>query len=319
MARPLRIEYPGAFYHVIQRGTERKNIFIQNSDKKKFLFYLDSAHTAYNAIFHSYALMNNHYHIIIETPRGNLSKVMHYLNTSYAAYFNTTRKRVGPLYQGRYKAILVQEDEYLHHLSKYIHLNPVRSKIVKNPEEYHWSSYRYFTSNEKLPPWLNIKFILSMFDSNIAKAKSLYRKFVLEEIGTEKDIIQRNTKKGFILGGDDFFETIIDKFVNKEDDPEIHILKELKYRKEPTLGQIKNIVEENGSNNRRLQRRLTLYLSRKHTQKTLNQIASFYGRISDAGVSQAVKRVQAAIGRKGGPDKILSKLEKKINLLNVET
>ena len=318
MARPLRIEFPGAFYHVIQRGLERRNIFSSDKDKEKFLSYLDSAHTAYNAVFHTYILMANHYHIILETPRGNLSKIMHYLNTSYAAYFNAKRRRVGPLYQGRYKAVLVQEDEYLHHLSRYIHLNPVKAGIAKFPEEYHWSSYRYFTSKEKSPPWLNIDFVLSMFDDNISKAKRLYKQFVLESIGTEKDIIRLNTRKGLVLGDNTFLETIIDKFIHKED-PEIHILKELKHRKEPTLEHIKQIVEENASANKHLQRKLAFYLSRRHTQKTLNQIASFHGKITDAGVSQAFKRIQ--IAREGDKElnKLLLEVEEKINLLNVET
>lgn len=314
MARSLRIEYPGAFYHVIQRGIERKTIFASDSDKEKFLSYLDSAHIGYSAIVHTYILMNNHYHIILETPRSNLSKIMHYLNTSYAAYFNTKRKRVGPLYQGRFKAILVQQDEYLHHLSRYIHLNPLRVNIAKAPEEYPWSSFRYFISKDKQPRWLNINFILSMFDNSISKAKRLYKQFVLDGIGKEKDIIKTNMKKGFILGSEDFFESIKEKFIDTKEDPEIPILKELKYKKEPSLEDIKYIVQRNVGNNKMLQRKLSIYLSRKYTQKTLKEIAEFYGKIKYTGVSQVFRRTEKVRKESKPLGALLLTLEKMINV-----
>ena len=319
MARPLRIQYPGAFYHVIQRGIERKNIFISDRDKKRFLAYLDSAHAACNAIIHAYILMPNHYHLILETPRGNLSKIMHYLNTSYAAYFNTSQKRTGPLYQGRFKAILVQQDEYLHHLSGYIHLNPVKAGIANTPDEYNWSSYRYFISKNNPPRWLNTNFILSMFNNDTAKAKKLYKQFVLDDTGADEDIIKTDTIKGCILGNKEFFESIKAKFIDKEEDPEIPILKELKYKKEPSLNHIKHIVEEKIKDNKRLRRRLSIYLSRKFTQKTLNQIARFYGKITDTGITQAFKRTQIARDKDTNLNKLLSGLEEKMNLSSVET
>lgn len=312
MARPLRIEYPGAFYHIIQRGIERKSIFFSDKDKEKFLSYLDSSHRAYAAIVHAYILMDNHYHLILETPRGNLSKIMHYLNTSYATYYNTERKRVGPLCQGRFKAILVQQDEYLHHLSRYIHLNPVRSGMVKSPEEYLWSSYRYYASNQKPPPWLKIDFVLRMFDNNTLKARKLYKQFVLDGIGTEKEIIKENTYKGFILGNFDFFESIKAKFINAGDDYELPILKEIKSENEPTLEHIRQIVRENSHGSKRLQRKLAIYLSRKYTQRTLNQIAAFYGKIRYSGVSQVYRRIENSRREDRSLDSLLTALEKMI-------
>jgi putative transposase len=318
MARPLRIEYEGAFYHVIQRGIERKNIFISDQDKEKLLSYFNLSHTAYNAVFHSYILMNNHYHIILETPHGNLSKIMHYINTSYAAYFNTKHKRVGPLYQGRFKAILVQQDEYLHYLSRYIHLNPVRARIAKSPEEYRWSSYGCFTQAQTPPAWLNISFILSMFVDNIQKAKRLYKQFVSDSIDKEKEIIANNTKLGLILGDEGFFESIRAKFINKND-KEIPLLKELKQKKEPALEQIQEVVIKNVDNDKRLQRSVGIYLSRKYTQRTLNDIAGFYGKITDAGISQTARRLQKKREEDDKLNKRLLELERRVDLLNVET
>ncbi len=311
MSRPLRIEYEDAFYHIIQRGIERKNIFISNTDRFKFLSYLDQAYNGYGAIFHTYALMDNHYHLILQTPRANLSKIMHFLNTSYAAYFNTKRKRVGPLYQGRYKAILVQEDEYLHHLSRYIHLNPVRVKIVKDPIEYPWSSYKYFASSDKPPHWLNISFILSMFDKNSAKAKTLYKKFVMDGIGKEKAIIEENMISNMVLGNNDFLESI-EKLIEAKEDYEVPGINRLKRRNEPTLDYIKQLARKTSPDNTRLQRRLAIYLSRKFTQKTLKQIAEFYGNIKYTGVSQAFIRTEKARGEDSHLDRRLKTIERSI-------
>lgn len=311
MARPLRIEYEGAFYHIIQRGIERKDIFISKKDKEKFLSYLNGSFVTYRAIFHSYVLMNNHYHLILETPKANLSKIMHYLNTSYAVYFNTKHRRVGPLYQGRFKAVLVQQDEYLHYLSCYIHLNPLRVGIVKSPEEYPYSSYNFFISKKELPQWLNTTFILSMFNKKLSQAKRLYRQFVTDNIGKEKDFINANTKKGFILGNEDFFEHIRARFIDKED-PEIPLLKELRHAKEPTLIEIKSAVEKNIPADNRLRRSIAIYLSRKHTQKTLNEIANFYGKITYPGISQVYRRISERRGKSKDLDKLLAKVETKI-------
>ena len=312
MARPLRIEYQGAFYHVIQRGIERKDIFASDKDKEKFLSYLNASYLTYKAIFHTYCLMNNHYHLVLETPQANLSKIMHYLNTSYAVYFNTKHKRAGPLYQGRFKALLVQQDEYLHYLSCYVHLNPVRAGIVKLPEEYPHSSYNFFISKKQPPQWLNTNFMLSMFNKNPLKAKQLYKQFVIDNIGKEEDIIKNNTKKGAILGSADFFQTIKHKLIDKEEDSEIPTLKDIKRDAEPTLEYINDAVEKYVKDDKRLIRNVSIYLSRKYTQKTLNEIASFYGKIQYTGISQVYRRMEKRREENGKLEMLLVKLEAEI-------
>ena len=138
MARPLRITYPGAFYHVTSRGNERKEIFKNKRDREKFLEYLESATQRYDAVIHVYCLMDNHYHIILETPSGNLLQIMRHINGAYTTYFNVKQNRSGHLFQGRYKAILVAIDEYAKELSRYIHHNPVRANMVNTYEEDAW-------------------------------------------------------------------------------------------------------------------------------------------------------------------------------------
>jgi len=149
MARPLRIEYEGAFYHVTARGNERRRIYYSQSDYEKFKDYLKEAQEKYGYVLHCYVLMNNHYHLILETPEANLSKVMHYINGSYTNYINIKRKRSGHLFQGRYKAILIDRDRYLLELSRYVHLNPIRAALVVKLEDYVHSSYGLFVTRSK--------------------------------------------------------------------------------------------------------------------------------------------------------------------------
>lgn len=316
MARPLRIEYPGAFYHIIQRGTERKAIFKTDSDKKRFLSYFDNLPIRYHVRIHAYILLDNHYHLILETLQANLSKAIHYLDTSYAVYFNSKRKRVGPLYQGRYKAILVQEDVFLHHLSRYIHLNPVRAKIAQKPEDYTWSSYKYYVSGCNSPKWLRTDFILRMFAKTLLQSKRLYKNFVIRGIGQEKEIITENTIKGFLLGNKDFFEQVQDKFLKGKSDPEIPQIREIKALTEPSMEQISQIVKRNTIDNEKTARRLSIYFSRKFTQNKLREIATYHGGITDAAVSQLYSRVEQERMRNKKFNKFLVSIER---ILNVET
>ena len=149
MARPLRIEYEGAFYHVTARGNERRKIYFIKTDYGKFKEYLEGAQEKFGYLLHAYVFMTNHYHILIETPNANIGKIMHYINGSYTNYINRKRDRSGHLFQGRYKAILIDRDSYLLELSRYIHLNPVRANIVEKPENYSYSSYRSYILKKK--------------------------------------------------------------------------------------------------------------------------------------------------------------------------
>jgi REP element-mobilizing transposase RayT len=313
MARPLRIEYPGAFYHIIQRGNERRDIFISEQDRVKFYGYLSILHTRYNVDIHTYCLMRNHYHLIIETKDANLAKAMHSLNTSYTVYFNVKRKRSGHLFHGRYKAILVESDEYLHHLSRYIHLNPVRAGLVKDPLDYPYSSYRYFISSNKSPDWLNIDSVLSFFNSRVNKAKSLYKEFVIDSMGKETDIIRKNLHFGFLLGNPDFISDITSRFIEGKEDNEIPVLKAARIRLTPE--KIKDAITKK-IDNPKLSRRLSIYFIRKHTSLTLKEIAALFDNISDAGVSALYNREDRRRSKDKGLNKKIIEIEK---MLKIET
>lgn len=135
MARPYRLQVEDCLYHITGRGDNRKKIYISSYDYEKFLEYLLIAKDKFKFYLHSYCLMGNHYHLFIETPQANLSRIMHYMNTSYTAYYNKKRNKSGHLFQGRYKSIVVDGDSYFLELTRYIHLNPVKAKIVSLPVE----------------------------------------------------------------------------------------------------------------------------------------------------------------------------------------
>lgn len=154
MARPLRLEFPGAVYHVTSRGNSKQAIFLEEKDRKLFLEVLSSGVSRFNWLCHAYCLMENHYHLTIETLEGNLSRGMRQLNGVYTQIFNRRCKKVGHLFQGRYKAILVEKETYLLALCRYVVLNPVRAGWVSRPAEWKWSSYRATAGEVKRPHFL---------------------------------------------------------------------------------------------------------------------------------------------------------------------
>tara|TARA_Y200000002_G_C22480933_1_gene578715 strand:+ start:109 stop:639 length:531 start_codon:yes stop_codon:yes gene_type:complete len=163
MARPLRIQYPGAVYHVTSRGDRRENIYESDADRQAFLSTLWDVCERFNWICHAWCLMSNHYHLVIETPEANLSKGMRQLNGVYTQRFNRQHSKVGHLFQGRFKGILVQKDSYLVELLRYVVLNPVRAKMVVDVSDWPWSSYHVMVGKSTSPRCMNRAWLLSNF------------------------------------------------------------------------------------------------------------------------------------------------------------
>ena len=176
--RPLRLEYEKAWYHVMNRGAAYQEIFKTNKHRQLFLDLLEDASSLFGIRIHAYCLMNNHYHLLVNTPRGNLSQAMRNINGLYTQRFNRLVKRDGPLFRGRYKAIVVDHDSYLLQVSRYIHLNPVEAKLSENPYHYRWSSFQYYFQNENKPAWLQIDKILSMVSNRNKREK--YALYVID-------------------------------------------------------------------------------------------------------------------------------------------
>jgi putative transposase len=295
MARPLRIEYPGAFYHVTSRGNERKRIFSAKADYYQFKDYLKNAQEKYGCRLHCYVLMQNHYHLVIETPEGNLSQVMQYLNGSYTGFFNHRTGRSGHLFQGRYKAILVEVDSYLLQLSRYIHLNPVRAGIVEKPQDYPYSSYKSFIS-QKGEEIITRDLIWGMISKDRRLGPDLYRSFVESALRRELENPLKNVYAGSILGGTSFIRETLDKL---EDDvvqrEEVSHRKALctPYDAKEILRTVSEhfeissaaLLEQKGD-----RRNLIIHLLKNKTSMTNREIGGLTGGLSYSGVSRAEAR-----------------------------
>lgn len=182
MSRPLRIEYPGALYHVMARGNARQPIFLDRTDRLRILRVFDHVRDRFRVVFHGHCLMDNHYHLVLETPEGNLSRAMRQLNGVYSQSFNRRHDRVGHLFQGRYKSVLVEKDNHLLELARYVVLNPVREGLVERPEDWEWSSYRATVGLAPCPTFLTIDDLLGFFGSNRSTARRRFRTFIEQSI-----------------------------------------------------------------------------------------------------------------------------------------
>lgn len=211
MARPLRIEFSGAYYHVFSRGNDRADIFCSDKDRRKFLELLEILSERFAIEVHSYVLMDNHYHLLLCTLEPNLSRAMQWLGTTYTLYYNNRNSKTGHLFRGRFKSILVENDQYLMQLSLYIHRNPLRAGLVSRLAEFKWSSYHYYAYPETPPPWLKTELILSQFRSHKDRHKAYRnaaRQYADEESRAGEDI-----KHGFIYGSRKFADFIKDRYL----------------------------------------------------------------------------------------------------------
>jgi putative transposase len=219
MARPLRIEYDGALYHVTSRGNERKAIFKNDSDRTLFLDTLAQVSKRFHWICHAYCLMDNHYHLVVETPDGNLSKGMRQLNGVYTQAYNKRHGRVGHLFQGRFKGILVQKDSHFLEVCRYVVLNPIRAKTISHPRQYKWSSYRATAGTAQADPCLTPDEILNHFGRGKAIAQQKYHDFIQDGIGNPS--IWDELEAQSLLGVEGFAEALRDFVTEKQQIREI--------------------------------------------------------------------------------------------------
>jgi REP element-mobilizing transposase RayT len=219
MARPLRLEFPGALYHVTARGNRRESIYQDDDDRCEFLVLVGDVCKRNNWCVHAYCLMSNHYHLVIETPEANLSKGMRQLNGRYAQRYNRRHNRVGHVFQGRYTAILVQKQTYLLELARYVVLNPVRANLSIHAGQCAWSSYRPTAGKESAPDWLKTDWLLSQFNSNRSKAQKQYIQFVMA--GQDKSNLWRELRQQIYLGDDQFAAAMQEHLGTDEDLSEV--------------------------------------------------------------------------------------------------
>ncbi len=332
MARPLRIEYENAFYHITARGNERKNIFTDRNDNGKFLSYIGLVHKRYKIIVYSYVLMDNHYHLLIETPEPNLSRMMRDLNGHYTIYFNKAHKRYGHLFQGRYKAILVDRDNYLLELSRYIHLNPVRAGILSKPEDYGYSSMPYYTGKKAPPEWLNIKFVLEQFGNTLKEQQNAYKGFVYAGV-SESESPLKDTYANSILGSEKFIEEITSKYLrNKDISEQVPESKKLRYGKnldEIAIAVMKYYdIDKSILNRRKIKfnkgKKVFVYLARKYTDNKLGKIKEFLDNsVTSVAISKLFSRTEEELIKQKGLRRDVENIEKLLfgntNIYHVKT
>ena len=216
MARPLRLEFAGALYHVTTRGDRREPIYEDDEDHRAFLDVFGAVIEDFNWLCHAYCLMDNHYHLLVETPDGNLAKGMRQLNGLYTQYSNRRHQRVGHLFQGRYKAILVNKEAYLLELCRYVVLNPVRARMVSSAGQWPWSSYRAMMDAQLPPPWLSVEALLARFGRSRAVAREHFRRFVVQGIQAKSP--WESLKGQIYLGDERFVRKMQEKLKGQADD-----------------------------------------------------------------------------------------------------
>ncbi len=218
MSRPLRIEFEGAYYHVLSRGNERRNIFSDKDDRFSFLESLGNMSDRFEVDVYAYVLMDNHYHLLLKTNKPNISKCMQWFGATYTRRYNNKHKRSGHLFQGRFKSFLIENDQYLMLLSGYIHRNPLRAGIVRRLVDYPWSSYLAYAYGKKSPEWLLTRPILSLF--NTKDKHMAYRKMV-QSYSNEESRIWEDFRHGLFLGSQKFVDRIKLKYLSENPDIEI--------------------------------------------------------------------------------------------------
>lgn len=235
MARPLRIQYPGAVYHITCRGNERKDIFKDDVDRKTFKKLLAVSGKIYNVKIYSYVLMSNHFHLLIETPLGNLSEFMRHFNITYTGYHNRRHKRTGHLYHGRYKSILVDKDAYLILLSRYIHLNPVKVKgknklsqkeKMQYLKHYRWSSLPGYISKRRKEQFVDYALVLEEYGGDNDRGRKAYQAILSLDLSSKLDIQEKIVGQS-ILGKESFIEWVQEKFLDGTEDREIPSMKKI--------------------------------------------------------------------------------------------
>lgn len=204
MARPLRIELSGGLYHVTSRGDRREDIYFTEDDRWEWMRLLGQVCGRFNWVCHAWCQMTNHYHLVVETPEANLSQGMRQLNGVYTQWINRTYDRVGHVFQGRYKAILVEKDSYLLELARYVVLNPVRAGMVRDASRWAWSSYAEMVGVRSAPEWLETDWLLAQFGKQRQRAIANYIEFVRE--GMKRDSVWAELKGQIYLGSDKFVE-----------------------------------------------------------------------------------------------------------------
>jgi len=320
MARPLRIEYPGAWYHVMNRGRRREEIFHQDGDYEMFLYLLGKCFDLFELEIHAYALMPNHYHLLVRTPRGNLSRAMRHLDGVYTQMWNRRYGHDGAVFRGRYKSILVDADTYVMELVRYIHQNPWKAGLEKGVGESRWTSHGRYLKQQNRPRWLQREFVLRYFGRHEKEAVREMDRFVRQESSQELRHRLNGPNWPAMLGSDHFREGIKEKFLGRDLDKKgLPQLREL--ARERKVTHLKAAAEKLWGTDpaqwmkiRRgredMKRRAMIYASRMVLKATAREISEEFGGIGNSAISMQCRCAEEEIRKQKGCYALLKDLEK---------
>jgi putative transposase len=306
MARPLRIQYPDAWYHVMNRGRRGEPVFTVDDDYVSFITTLRESRELWNVNVAAYCLMPNHYHLLVQTPEANLSRCMRHINGIYTQRFNKKHNEDGPLFKGRYKAILVDADSYLLELVRYIHRNPLRAGMTTTIDDYAWSSHRGYLSDASNYGWLFKDFVLSLFSHDKNESERDYRRFMSHDDQEELTKILAQKKIPPVLGSTNFIKWLKsehdEKKINEEIpdtrmfSPEIDTIRK-------TICKSYGVAEDSLLRSKRGMtnepRNVAIYMTRYLRGDRLVIIGREYGMAKYSSVSSAIERTkkQMAVDR----------------------
>lgn len=317
MARPLRIQYPGALYHVISRGNARGRIVRDDADRVKRLDWLRRTVETYGWRLHAFVLMSNHEHLFVQTPEANLAGGMQYLNGSYTSYFNRRHRRSGHLFQGRYRGHLIEEEGYFLEVSRYLHLNPVRARLVARPESWRWSSYAGYRQASQTLPWVTYRSVLGEFGASEVQARRAYVRFVRAALegGTQSPFA--SAVGGLLLGSAAFAVRIKALLGDRPVDKSLPQLEQLRPR--VAIDKIVAVVAAHfqvdprqwkpGTRSDDASRAVAAYLARRRLGYSAGAVATALGYRSHGSVCNALARIESGNeGLLGTVDRLYRKL-----------
>lgn len=326
MSRALRIQYPNAWYHVMNRGRRAETIFRGEKDYFTFIELLKETVDLWNLRVSAYCLLSNHYHILVQTPDANLSRCMRHINGVYTQRFNRSHHTDGQLFRGRYKAILIDADAYLLELIRYIHRNPIESGLVKCLEKYPWSSHQGYLSDAKKWDWLSKDFVLSMFSDDKRLSRRRYKEFVSMESPEEINVILGKKKLSSMLGRDEFIDWVKRTFFTEKRHIEVPESRSLA----PDVKRIKSVVcksynveEQTLTLTRRGiandPRSVAIYLMRHLRGDSLEEIGREFKIAKYSSVSSVIERIKLMITKDRKLGERVMELKKEINMSQKQT
>lgn len=326
MSRPLRIEYPDAWYHVMNRGRRSEKVFFDKDDYQAFIQVLIESTEMWNLRISAYCLMPNHYHLLVQTPDANIARCMRHINGVYTQRFNVRHRSEGQLFKGRYKSILVSADAYLLQLVRYIHRNPVKAGLADNPEAYPWSSHNAYLSAAKRWDWLSKAFIYSLLTENRQRGIYHYRKFMAAGGGEAMAAVLDTKKWPSVIGSKDFQDWVKGKYYTLKHHEDVPESKKLA----PSVELINQIVcdfyeiepdglykSQRGVFNE--PRNSAIYLVRKMRHDTLKEIGDQFNIQKYSSVSSSIERMKRQIDDDSKLGKRIEQLTKRIHKSQKQT